>query len=36
MSTETRSLGADYRLMDTSKPLDLALREYLLFRERRR
>ena len=36
MRTETRSLGADYRLMDTSKPLDLALREYLLFRERRR
>ena len=30
------SEGADYVLMDTSQPLDLALREYLLFRQRRR
>ena len=28
--------GADYVLLDTSEPLDLALREYLLFRQRRR
>ena len=30
------SEGADYVLLDTSEPLDLALREYLLFRQRRR
>lgn len=29
-------IGADHVLLDTSKPLDLALREYLLFRQRRR
>ena len=28
--------GADYVLLDTAQPLDLALREYLLFRKRRR
>lgn len=28
--------GADYVLLDTSEPLDLALREFLLFRQRRR
>ena len=28
--------GADYVLLNTSEPLDLALREYLLFRKRRR
>lgn len=28
--------GADYVLLNTSQPLDLALREYLLFRQRRR
>lgn len=28
--------GADYVLMNTSQPLDLALREFLLFRQRRR
>lgn len=28
--------GGDYVLLDTSQPLDLALREYLLFRQRRR
>lgn len=28
--------GADYVLLDTAEPLDLALREYLLFRKRRR
>ncbi len=28
--------GADYVLLNTAKPLDLALREYLLFRQRRR
>ena len=32
----TNGAGVDYCLMDTSKPLDLALREYLLFRSRRR
>lgn len=30
------SEGADYVLLDTSQPLDLALREYLLYRLRRR
>ena len=33
---EAAGFGAEYWLMDTSKPLDLALREYLLFRQRRR
>jgi len=28
--------GGDYKLLDTSQPLDLALREYLTFRQRRR
>ncbi len=28
--------GGDYQLLDTSQPLDLALREYLTFRQRRR
>lgn len=28
--------GADYLLLNTAEPLDLALREYLLFRQRRR
>jgi len=27
--------GADYQLLDTSKPLDAALKEYLLFRQKR-
>jgi len=30
-----QGVGGDYILLDTSKPLDLALREYLLFRQRR-
>ena len=30
-----RGNGADYQLLDTSKPLDAALKEYLLFRQRR-
>ena len=29
------SIGADYQLLNTSEPLDLALRNYLSFRERR-
>jgi len=29
-------IGADHVLLNTSEPLDLALREYLLFRQRRR
>jgi uncharacterized protein (DUF58 family) len=36
MRKETQGIGADYLVLDTSKPLDLALREYLLFRQRRR
>ena len=36
LRNETQGIGADYVLLDTSKPLDLALREYLLFRQRRR
>jgi uncharacterized protein (DUF58 family) len=35
MRSETQGVGADYVVLDTSKPLDLALREYLLFRQRR-
>ncbi|MEZ5366996.1 MAG: DUF58 domain-containing protein [Bryobacterales bacterium] len=31
-----QGIGGDYVLLDTSRPLDLALREYLLFRQRRR
>lgn len=30
-----QGVGGDYILLDTSNPLDLALREYLLFRQRR-
>ena len=36
IKNEAAGVGAEYWLMDTSKPLDLALREYLLFRQRRR
>ncbi len=36
MRTTAQGVGADYLLLDTSKPLDLALQEYLLFRQRRR
>jgi len=32
---ETRGAGADYLLLDTSRPLDTALKQYLLFRHRR-
>ena len=36
MRDATRGVGADYMVLDTSKPLDLLLREFLLFRQRRR
>jgi len=36
LRSEANGIGADYVLLDTSQPLDLALREYLLFRQRRR
>jgi uncharacterized protein (DUF58 family) len=36
LSAEVRGAGADYLLLDTSRPLDVALKEYLLFRLRRR
>jgi hypothetical protein len=36
MRKATQGIGADYMVLDTSKPLDLLLREYLLFRQRRR
>ncbi len=36
MRTRVAGEGADYVLLNTSEPLDLALREYLLFRTRRR
>ena len=36
IKNEAAGVGAEYWLMDTSKPLDLALREYLLFRQRRK
>lgn len=36
LKSAINGMGADYQLMDTSQPLDLALREFLLFRERRR
>jgi uncharacterized protein (DUF58 family) len=36
MKRKAQDVGADYILLDTSQPLDLALREYLLFRQRRR
>ena len=35
MRQAAQGIGADYLLLDSSKPLDLALREYLLFRQRR-
>jgi uncharacterized protein (DUF58 family) len=35
IADEAAGIGAQYWLMDTSQPLDLALRKYLLFRERR-
>jgi uncharacterized protein (DUF58 family) len=36
MKTKAQDVGADYMLLNTAEPLDLALREYLLFRQRRR
>jgi uncharacterized protein (DUF58 family) len=36
MKSKAQEVGADYILLNTSEPLDLALREYLLFRQRRR
>ena len=36
MEKTINGMGGDYMLLDTSKPLDLALREYLVFRERRK
>ena len=36
LSTEARRSGIDYCLLDTGKPLDAALREYLNIRRRRR
>jgi len=36
MREAAHGAGADYIQLDTSRPLDLALREYLLFRMRRR
>lgn len=36
LRSQTKGIGADYVLLDTSQPLDLALREYLLVRQRRR
>ncbi len=36
MKSETQGAGADYVTLNTSEPLDLALREYLIFRQRRR
>lgn len=36
IKNEAVGVGADYWLIDTSKPLDLALREYLLFRGHRK
>ena len=36
MKSETQGAGADYITLNTSEPLDLALREYLIFRQRRR
>ncbi len=36
LQKEIRGAGADYLLLDTSRPLDEALKEYLLFRLRRR
>ena len=36
MESETQGAGADYVTLNTSQPLDLALRKYLIFRQRRR
>ena len=36
LRTEARRNGIDYFLIDTSKPLDEALREFLTIRRRRR
>ena len=36
MKRKAQDVGADYILLKTSEPLDMALREYLLFRQRRR
>ena len=36
MKSETQGVGADYITLNTAEPLDLALREYLIFRQRRR
>ena len=36
MKRRVNGEGADYVLLNTAQPLDLALREYLLFRKRRR
>ncbi len=36
LEKEIAGVGGDHVLLDTSKPLDLALREYLIFRQRRR
>ncbi len=35
LRSEGRGAGADYVLLDTSRPLDAALKEYLLFRQKR-
>lgn len=35
MKSAVQGMGGDYMTLDTSQPLDLALREYLLFRQRR-
>ncbi|HUG80672.1 MAG TPA: DUF58 domain-containing protein [Bryobacterales bacterium] len=36
LRSEVNGIRADYVLLNTSQPLDMALREYLLFRQRRR
>jgi uncharacterized protein (DUF58 family) len=36
MRRKAQDVGADYVLLNTSEPLDLALREYLIFRQKRR
>lgn len=36
MREAAHGIGADFHVMDTSEPLDESLREYLLFRQRRR
>ena len=35
LRVEAQGAGADYLLLDSSKPLDAALKEYLLFRQKR-